>query len=110
MKKKELYTLIQELQQKVALLEAQMYGKQDREITLPSVWPWSQPAISPIDLCTDGQHHEYPFPWHSTAPAPCKKCGKQAQTYTITCSTPPIAEFTISRCPTCVDNKCQCKL
>jgi len=78
MKKKELLELIQELQQKIALLEAQMSRKQDYEIFPSSVW------TLPIDICPAGGAHEYPFPQNSTMPVPCKKCN-QTTTYKITC-------------------------
>lgn len=79
MKKKELYKLILELQQKVTLLEAQMHGKQDITITYPSVW------TSPIDTCPSGGIHDYPIPWHGTTPAPCKKCGIAPPPFIVTC-------------------------
>jgi hypothetical protein len=41
----------------------------------------SQPFIVTIPC-----NHEYPFPWHSITPPPCKKCGQSAPSYQITCS------------------------
>ncbi len=39
------------------------------------------------NLCTDGNDHQYPSPWHSILPPHCKKCGKQAPDYKITYDT-----------------------
>ncbi len=36
---------------------------------------WSPWATVTIREC----QHEYPNPWHGTAPPPCKKCGEPAQ-------------------------------
>jgi len=50
------------------------------QINIPSVWQH--------DPCTDGGLHQYDFPWHSTSPQPCKKCGKTLPqpSWTITSS------------------------
>jgi hypothetical protein len=80
MKKKELLELIQELRQRIELLECQMQGKQDRVVNCPSVWTYS-----PVEPCLDGEPHDYPYYWYTSVPAPCKKCGRTANQYTITC-------------------------
>jgi cell division septum initiation protein DivIVA len=49
MKKKELLQLIEELQQKVTLLEAQMQSKQDREDTPAYTITCSPPSPEEID-------------------------------------------------------------
>ena len=36
-------------------------------------------------LCPMGGDHDYPNPWHSITPAPCKKCGQSLPSYTVTC-------------------------
>lgn len=106
MKKKELLQLIRDLENRVAMLEIQLQGKQDRTIYVPSIWP------SVIGGCSAGGACEYPSIWNGTMPAPCNKCGK-----TPSLTNPPYVITSIttstdipSNCPTCVDNKCQCKL
>lgn len=49
-------------------------------VFIPSIWQ------SPPDVCPDGSPHDYPNPWFSTQPAPCKKCGKLAPSFTVTCT------------------------
>lgn len=39
-------------------------------------------VFGPVQEC----QHEYPLPWHGITPPPCKKCGKLAEVYTITCT------------------------
>jgi hypothetical protein len=71
--------IVEELEAKVSRLEIERinFPPLRPHINLPSCWP--------ADPCTDGLHHEYPFPWHSTTPAPCKKCGKQSTpNFTVT--------------------------
>jgi hypothetical protein len=102
MKKKELLQLIKELQDKVALLEVQMSGKQDRPGYVPSVWT--------LNTCPAGGVCEYPFPWHSISPAPCKKCNQVPSItnppYIVTSTT--VSTDNLCDCSICVDNKCQC--
>lgn len=95
MKKRELLELIQKLTKRVEELEKRpvinfpvspLIPRESVEIrplpyiSIPSVWGHQ-------DLCTDGQPHDWNYPWNAITPAPCKKCGKPAQTYTVTCGT-----------------------
>jgi hypothetical protein len=79
MKKKELLEMIRQLEKRVDELERKNTNTQFippmPQVFIPSVWE--------IDPCV----HEYPNPWMATIPPSCKKCGKQAPTWTVTCST-----------------------
>ena len=50
-------------------------------------YPWNPPYIpyvSSVDICIDGQMHDYPDVWFGTMAPSCKKCGKQAVQTTVT--------------------------
>ena len=79
--------LIRVKQETIAELEKQLnlartnpvtiqYLPNPNTILIPSVW-----TTPVVDIC----QHEYPFPWHSISPPPCKKCGKTASQWTVTC-------------------------
>ena len=70
--------IVEELEAKVCRLEIERINSPLPQVNIPSCWP--------ADPCpVDGLYHEYPFPWHSITPAPCKKCGKQsAPNFTVT--------------------------
>lgn len=46
----------------------------------------NQPIISIPSVWTVPCQHEYPTPWYGTVPPHCKKCGQQAPSYTVTCT------------------------
>jgi hypothetical protein len=81
MKKKELLEMIRRLEKRVDELEKRPY------ITYPQPEIFIPTVFGPIDVCTDGGYHDYHSPWWGVTPPPCKKCGKQAPSTTITCST-----------------------
>ena len=87
--------IIEEHEQKISRLQA------DRSIGVPGTvinTPWighpqplmPQPGINipsfwPVDPCSaGGGHHDFPYPWFSTQPACCTKCGKAAPNYSTT--------------------------
>jgi len=45
------------------------------------------PILNDPNACIDQLGHDYPFPWFSTAPPFCKKCGKQGNFITFTYDT-----------------------
>ncbi len=76
--------IIDELDAKIQRLEADKFGNPFQPMS-PPFQPFQpyvppQPVMIPslwqVDPCTDGAGHDYNFPWHSTTPQPCKKCGK----------------------------------
>ena len=87
--------IIQEQEARITKLEnaaliekfPQFPGVQFPQIPPPPFMP-SIPSVWQVDPCSDGQLHEYDFPWHSTSPQPCKKCGKTMPqpSWTITSS------------------------
>jgi hypothetical protein len=90
MKKKELLQLIQDLQKRVTQLEKSLSETHQVSDQLrpvgPGIFPEPTifiPSVWEYDPCV----HEYPNPWMATIPPSCKKCGKQAPTWTVTCST-----------------------
>ena len=91
---------VTDLQTKLICLEIQLSNKQDKVVYIPSVW--TEP------VCPAGGHHEYPFPWHSTSPAPCKKChtAPEIPSYTITCTTTDSRKF--CSCGR-INGKCGCR-
>ena len=99
MKKQELLEIILRLQDKVNTLEDRVKCLESNQPIYPSItWPSVQPAI---DQCSKGGQCEYPFPWHATTPAPCKKCGTPDQfpyfTFTSTGAT-------LAKCSGCGDH------
>jgi hypothetical protein len=72
---KELELLLEQKDQLIKQLLNELDNKQ------PQVIPYFGNSDN---LCTDGKPHEYPMPWHSLSPAPCKKCGKLSEQYPIT--------------------------
>src|SRR5271165_4206622 len=79
MRKADLLKMILDLQERVSKLEKE--NGHNRQQLWPQQ-PIFQPFMgTPVDLCA----HEYPVPWNSVLPAPCKKCGKASPSYTITC-------------------------
>ena len=103
MKKSDLLKLIMNLQDRVAELEKTNTNQQ-----LPWTTPGQvlQPYIQTIhDPCTDLGYHEYPFPWNAVTPPPCKKCGKQGQSLTITSGTVTINN---QFCNLCHNIPCSC--
>ena len=92
MTKKELLEIVVRLQDRVNELEKRLDELEKQPfISDPFRTPELIPAGPPLgeDLCTDGGYHDYEFPWSATTPPSCKKCGKQAETFTITCSGDP---------------------
>lgn len=78
--------IIQEQESKIRKLENEAISRQFIPMP-PPMPPISIPSIWQVDPCTDGNLHEYPFPWHATTPPPCKKCGKVSHpSYVITSS------------------------
>lgn len=89
-------SIIQEQEKKISELE--------RRQDFPGIWappyqplptmppyappqpPIFIPSVFKHDPCSDGGPHEYDFPWYSTNPQPCKKCGKTTPGLTITSS------------------------
>lgn len=54
----------------------------------PGWWeqqPYSIPCMG-TNQCPAGGQHDYPDMWHGTTPPSCKKCGKLADSFTITCN------------------------
>jgi hypothetical protein len=49
------------------------------------------PFISTNGSCPSGGSHDYPFPWHGTTPAPCKKCNQAPGYPTFTVSSHGVA-------------------
>ena len=59
-----------------------------KEIENQKYPPYAPPTIIPNDqTCSDGGMHDYPNPWGSTSPPPCKKCGHLAPGYLPTWTT-----------------------
>jgi len=105
MKKSELLKLITDLQERVSRLERDNSKQYPWTINPPINQPWiNVPSIWPVDLCTDGGIHEYPYLWGGTTPPPCKKCGKYSSTTTITCTT----DSTSRACSRCNGGLCTC--
>lgn len=78
--------IMEELLDKVNRMELEIVSlKKQLADAQPVYYPPLQ--VNDPNLCTDGKPHEYPYPWHSTTPAPCKKCGKLSETYKITFGT-----------------------
>lgn len=105
MKKKELLKMIEELQTQVtglkaevAILKAQMWHKQDRDVFIPSVF-------GPVDVCTDGGYHDYPSPWAGTVPPSCKKCGKMAASWAVTSVTTSTDHLDAVGCKQCAEDR-----
>jgi len=102
MKKTDLLRMIVDLQERVAKLEKDNGYNKQYPWSTPSV-PIFQPYIQTIaDPCIDGNYHDYPNPWNGITSPPCKKCGKQAASWTITCDTS--SKF----CNLCRNIPCSC--
>lgn len=54
-------------------------------LRLPSQWITDNTGYIDPNACPMGGQHQYPFPWGAITPPNCKKCGKAADTYTVTC-------------------------
>jgi len=93
--------IIEEHEAKIGRLEAERYnipngfpgipwtGPGLVQPFMPLQHPINVPSVWTVDPCTDGGLHDYPFPWNSTSPPSCKKCGKmghQSQ-WTVTSGT-----------------------
>jgi len=75
-----LIDLIKNLDRRIADLNIQQPAVVP-QIPIPNNVPW----ISSYP-CSAGGFHEYPFPWYATIPPCCKKCGRQAASFPITCN------------------------
>lgn len=70
---KFLRKLVQDQSEQIILLMKQL-PNYTQTITIPSVF-------------TSPCQHEYPNPWMATVPPNCKKCGQQADIYSVTYAT-----------------------
>ena len=72
----ELLDTVKRMELEIATIKKQLAGQE------PFYYPPIQ--VNNPDPCSDGGYHEYPNPWHSITPAPCKRCGKLAPDNPIT--------------------------
>lgn len=76
--------IIQEQEARISKLERDVRPNLNVPYTVPRYFnpnPLFPSAFS--NPCPNGQNHEYDFPWLSTSPQPCKKCGQVTQ-FTVT--------------------------
>ena len=80
---------IQLLKEKYSLLELRFRIVHEKNLLL-------EQQLNPVRIVSQWEscQHDYPNPWGATVPPTCKKCGKQASSYTIT-STNGVANFTM---------------
>ncbi len=83
MTKKDLMEMVIRLQDRISKLEdrIRMLENNGQTVSIPSIW-----TTDGTDTCIGGGPHDYPTPWFGTIPPNCRKCGKQGQSFTITCS------------------------
>ena len=66
-------------------------------LSTPSVW-------TPQDPCVDGAGHNFNYPWFSTNPQPCAKCGALAASSGWTVSSSNVVELDNDSCLAAVDD------
>jgi hypothetical protein len=81
---------IQLLKEIVELQKSLIAELSKRPVFSPALaWPQAinTPFMRTVSCREQGGMCEYPFPWHSITPPPCKKCGMiENPGYTVTCS------------------------